>query len=306
MDNKFLSVIIPTFNRRETLRRCLDALSEQTFPKSGYEVVLADDGSNDGTADFVRAYAKTAKADIRQIQQEHKGPAAARNAGVRAARGELLLFTGDDIIPDPHMLEEHCEWHRRYPADNEAVLGYCTWSPHIRITPFMKWLEAGGVQFSYHNIMDSAEVDPELYFYTANISLKNSFLIAGEMFDEDFRYAAYEDVELGTRLKKKGLALRFNKKAVGWHEHYTSLGSSCSRMVKVGEAGELLKIKLGQKTAAPQGTPALRKMLRLLRLAFYYPAALLCEKYCANDHVFGYVMGYYRQAGAEHFWRGRK
>ena len=139
-----ITVVIPTYNRKEILRKCLAALFDQTLPKDDYEIVIVDDGSTDGTGEMVKAVAEDAPCGVRYFQQENRGPAAARNAGIRNAKGQIILFAGDDSIATPILLEEHADWHRRYPNPNMAVLGYDTWSPEIEVRPFMQWLESGG------------------------------------------------------------------------------------------------------------------------------------------------------------------
>src|SRR5689334_10888013 len=87
-----LTVIIPTFNRASTLRKCLAALARQTCGADLYEVIVADDGSTDDT----RAVAE--EAGVRCLHQPNSGANAARNRAIAESRGEILLFINDDII----------------------------------------------------------------------------------------------------------------------------------------------------------------------------------------------------------------
>ena len=84
----FISVVIPTFNRRDILEKCLMALESQNTGSeiADYEVVLVDDGSTDGTPDWIRSSA-AALPRVRLIEQSHGGPAEGRNRGVAHARG---------------------------------------------------------------------------------------------------------------------------------------------------------------------------------------------------------------------------
>ncbi len=88
-----VSVIIPTYNRKESLLRTLDSLARQTYPADRMEVIVVDDGSTDGTTDAIASR----YAAVHLIQQANQGAAAARNAGVGLARGELLVFVDDDV-----------------------------------------------------------------------------------------------------------------------------------------------------------------------------------------------------------------
>ncbi|MBU2575182.1 MAG: glycosyltransferase family 2 protein [Elusimicrobia bacterium] len=295
---KKITVIIPTYNRVDTLKKCLQALSGQTYNRSDYGIIVVDDGSGDRTADYAAALKKDFPVELEYLRQKNKGPAAARNLGIKAAQGTIVLFIGDDIIADPRLLEEHAAWHVEHAGAESAMLGYTTWSEEITITPFMKWLESSGVQFSYDTIADKNEVDPERFFYTSNISLKKDFMTRNGLFDEDFRYAAYEDMELGRRLKEKGLKLYYNKKAVGWHEHATSLDAACARMIKVGESGEIFRIKTKQErgfTESP-ASPA-RKVLRMCKFRIYYQLARFFENRAVNESVFKYIVEYYYRIG---------
>ena len=181
---------------------------------------------------------------VRYVEQPHQGPAAARNLGIREAHGELVLFIGDDIIATPNLLSEHLAWHKQYPEEHVAILGYVTWSPDIKVTPFMHWLENGGPQFKYWSIQNYQRV-PYCHLYTANISFKRELLLKNGLFDEDFPYAAYEDTELGYRLNKRGLRIVYNKQAVGYHHHPTNLDDAMKRIRRVAESRQIFWQKTG-------------------------------------------------------------
>lgn len=301
---KYLTVIIPTYNRVETLQKCLNALAAQTCPADGVEVIIADDGSTDETAELVKRFAGAGTLDVKYFWQTNKGPAAARNLGIRNASGEVLLFLGDDIIAGPCLLKRHILWHKKNRTDNTALLGYVTWAENLAVTPFMRWLENGGTQFRFNELEDSKKVDPAEFLYTCNVSLKRVFLTANGLFDEDFPYAALEDVELGRRLKVAGLELYFDRKAIAWHDHYTSLKDACRRMVKVGES----KCILDRKTGSPAHIPAsfIRRALKVFKVYAYYMLASFLEKRMVSDAIFKYVMVSYYIRGIERAGGGGK
>jgi len=233
--NMKLSVIIPSHNRKDILSKCLESLANQIV-SAEYEVLVIDDGSTDGTSDFMDDYAKDFPVPLKQYRLPGNGPAAARNVGIKNAIGDILLFIGDDIIAGtPHFLEHHLGWHQeRFPSLEIAVLGYTTWSPEIEITPYMRWLENGGPQFAYHT-MENGGFAHFFRFYTCNISLKKAF-IKDDLFDERFLYAAMEDSELGYRLQKRGMKIIFNKQALGHHYHEITLEEYCKRGFIAGRA----------------------------------------------------------------------
>ena len=296
-----ISVIIPTYNRKNTLKKCLNAVFNQTYPKTDYEVIAIDDGSTDGTEELVNSLLNDSPCVLRYFKQENKGPAAARNVGIKNAYGKIILFIGDDIIVTSTLLNEHVKWHKEYPNDNVAVLGYVTWSPEIKITPFMRWLENGGPQFHFWQIKDKVEVDTQKYFYTSNISLKRKFLLENNgFFDEEFPYAACEDIELGYRLKKKGLILNYNKDAIGHHHHFMPLTDTCRRMIRVAESSQLLAKKIG-KEQKYYSKSVIREILSKFKLIIYYSLAKFHEKRVIKKNIFRYVMEYYYLIGIKNY-----
>src|ERR1700730_17365864 len=117
MNQSFVSIVVPTYNRRASLARLLHALDQQTYPNSEFEVVVVDDGSADGTVEFVQQ--RHAEFALRVIEQAHAGPAAARNLGVQEALGALILFLDDDVVPAPTLIEEHVTTHE---VEQDAVV----------------------------------------------------------------------------------------------------------------------------------------------------------------------------------------
>lgn len=94
----FLSVIVPVYNGQTYLRQCLDCLLEQDIPAQEYEIVCINDGSQDGSGEILREYGKN-HANVVVVEQENAGVAAARNAGLKHARGEYVWFVdADDLI----------------------------------------------------------------------------------------------------------------------------------------------------------------------------------------------------------------
>ena len=100
-----ISVVLPTYNRKEKLLECLSSLERQTCPPDTFEVIVVDDGSADGTPAAVREYLTQTRLRLRYIQGEHAGPGMARNTGVQQAGGEVIAFIEDDVIAEEHWLE---------------------------------------------------------------------------------------------------------------------------------------------------------------------------------------------------------
>jgi glycosyltransferase involved in cell wall biosynthesis len=254
-----ISVIVPTYNRVDCLLRCLAALEKQTLDHSAFEIVVVDDGSTDDTRE--RLQPLIASGAIRYFHQSNSGPSRARNVGIKAARGELLLFIGDDIIATPQFLAEHLAFHQQSadgdepfglsrPAERSrrslrtkpiAVLGFSDWPDTSDVTPLMKYPGLG--QFGYHHI-EQGLVNPQdlpySFFYTSNVSIGRQFLLENDFFfDEDFARAMGEDGELAYRMQKKGLRIIYNPRALAHHEHPASFTDACRRLFLMGQVAIL-------------------------------------------------------------------
>jgi glycosyltransferase involved in cell wall biosynthesis len=131
-----VSVIVPALNASATIARTLAALAAQDFG-GGYEVVVVDDGSDDGTARIAEQWDGDVRVVV--IRQDRLGPAAARNAGVAAASGRLLAFTDADCYPAPGWLEAGVA----ALADADLVQGSVSPEPGVERGPWDRtlWVE---------------------------------------------------------------------------------------------------------------------------------------------------------------------
>lgn len=215
---KDITVIIPTYNRKELLKKTLLSLESQTYPKNRFEVIVVDDGGTDGTEATVSELKKGLSLNFSYFKQSNKGPAAARNVGIKNAEGEYIYFVDDDIELSPVCLEEHMQSHAK---EDVAILGYTIWSDKIKITEFMDFIAPNGFLFNYANIKDPNDCGYGC-FWTNNVSLHRHWL-KEDVFDENFYpergKPIMEDAELAYRLSKKGLRIVFNKNALAYHYH---------------------------------------------------------------------------------------
>ena len=204
-----LAVVIPTRERWPTLRRCLEALTAQSAP--GFEVVIAVDGEDDVVPTDL---------DATVVVRPRGGPAAARNTGVAATTRPIVFFLGDDVFLEPSAIAAHLDRHNAEPRDEVAALGRVGWHPDVANGRINRWLDWSGTQFDYR-VIEAAPTDDLGYgrFYTSNVSLKKALFESAGGFDEEFPYAAYEDIELGARLAECGMVLRYEPKAEAVHLH---------------------------------------------------------------------------------------
>jgi glycosyltransferase involved in cell wall biosynthesis len=255
------SVVIPTFRRAETLFPVLDALAAQVDPPE-FEVVVVDDGSGDDTLPRLRSY--RAPYPFRFFSQENAGPATARNRGVREARGAVVVFLGDDTVPEPPLLSIHARTHAEKSPHPVAVLGYTTWPRGLRVSPFLHHINEYGLQFGYGLIRDPEEV-PFNFFYTSNVSLPRDLLLEVGLFDTSFPHAAWEDIEVAYRLMQRGLRMVYRPSAIARHHHDITFASFRRRQEKAGEAAAIFYRKhpeLGDFLAVPLArNPAPRETL---------------------------------------------
>jgi glycosyltransferase involved in cell wall biosynthesis len=202
----FCSIVIPTYNRQPILEKCLRALERQTYSGS-YEVVVVDDGSTDDTIPWLQQQAERFP-HVRLLQQNHQGPAAARNLGVEQAAGDTIVFIDSDLVVTDTFLQAHTE----AIAQAQKTLG------HNRLFTY-------GAVINTSNF-ESPTAEPykltdfsAAYFATGNVMIPRQWLIQAGLFDPKFSLYGWEDLELGVRLKTLGLKLVKVPEAVGYHWH---------------------------------------------------------------------------------------
>jgi glycosyltransferase involved in cell wall biosynthesis len=265
------SVVIPTYRRPETLFPVLDALASQAEPPQ-YEVVVVDDGSGDETPARLAAFRPPY--EFRFFTQQNGGPASARNRGVREARGDVVLFLGDDTVPEPELLAVHAKAHRERRSYPVAVLGYTTWPRDLPVSPFLHHINEYGLQFGYGLIRDPERV-PFNFFYTSNVSLPRKLLLDAGLFDTSFPHAAWEDIEVAYRLMQQGMRMLYRPEAVARHHHDITFASFRRRQEKAGEAAAIFYRKhpeLGDFLAVPQALRLPEKTSFSRRLLPYWAA----------------------------------
>ena len=224
-----ISVVIPTFNRRETLENVLPLLAAQTLSADQYELLLCDSGSTDGTLELV---ADLKIPNLRHIlPSENRGRSGARNAGIRAAAGEFVLFTDADILPSPNLLEEHLRLHRAHPHSSvvglEVQVDSVAEYEQVRDNPYDKGRHMHG---------RSDKEMSWLFFLTGNASAPRQALLDVGLFEENFTVYGHEDLELGYRLQKAGYTIRYNAAAVNYHWHPVPFEERCDKMRHSGVA----------------------------------------------------------------------
>lgn len=205
-----VSVVVPTYNRRERLERVLRSLAEQDVDVP-IEVVVVSDGSTDGTDEYLAN--GPLPLPVVAVTQPNQGPAAARNHGVEVSSGELILFLDDDVVADRGLVRAHLAVHRRL-GNRMVVIGPMLDPPDHDMSPWVSWEQR--MLAKQYDAMHRGEYSATArQFYTGNASLRSEHLRSIGGFDPSFRRA--EDVELAYRLDDLGLDFHFEPTAVGLH-----------------------------------------------------------------------------------------
>ena len=203
-----VSVVIPTYNRKLILEKCLKALERQILNNiiSNYEIVVVDDGSTDGTCSWIRNNSEILP-HVVLYEQEHGGPALGRNLGVMKSKYEIIIFIDSDLI----VLEDFLICHINKLSSS--------------------WEKYNKKCFTYGSVINTSNFEnPEdekfkftdvsfAYFATGNVAISKDLLLNVGLFDTSFSLYGWEDLELGERLKNIGTRLIKCPKAVGFHWH---------------------------------------------------------------------------------------
>jgi glycosyltransferase involved in cell wall biosynthesis len=202
----FCSIVIPTYNRQPILEKCLRALEQQTY-SDRYEVVVVDDGSTDSTIPWLQQQAETLP-HVRLLQQNHQGPAAARNLGVEQAAGDTIVFIDSDLVVTQTFLQAHAE----ALTQAQQNLG------HNRLFTYGAVINTSNFETPTAETYKLTDFSAA-YFATGNVMIARQWLIEAGLFDPQFSLYGWEDLELGVRLKHLGLKLVKVPEAVGYHWH---------------------------------------------------------------------------------------
>lgn len=222
------SIIIPTYNRKNILKRSLGYLFEQTYPAAKYEIIVVDDGSVDGTAEMIKTLRPPCS--LRYFRQDNRGPAAARNLGIKNAKGRIIIFLDDDIFATSCLIEEHMSYHDRF--SNVFVTGHTLLLPElIKSSLFLRCAR------KRHERLPWNSANPVFSeFLIGNSSVKKeNFLDIGPL-DKTLGKYGWEDIEWGYRAHKRGLQLKFNKNAIAHHYKNPTFEESCRLHCLMGKS----------------------------------------------------------------------
>jgi len=190
-----ISIVVPTYNRPEELKNCLDSLFAQDYPKDKYEIIVVDDSVN-GSARGMLDELKRTHSNLSYIIQYHKGPASARNRGAKTSSAEIIGFVDDDCTVSKDWVRLMIKSHAQNPQI--TVVGGLTLTATQK-TPVLvsQFLSTCSIETHFNG---KQEV---VFFPTCNVSLKKRTFDTYK-FNEAFPLPGGEDLEFFWRLFKDG------------------------------------------------------------------------------------------------------
>ncbi len=208
-----VSIVIPSYNRRDSVCALVKALLDQDDPALTTEIIVVLDGSTDGSAEALAAAITGRDARVCLWQQENRGRAGARNAGLARAAGSIVLFLDDDVLPGPDLVRAH--WRAHQSAD--AVLG--------RIEPVtlegtpraIAELEEAFYRDRHAALMAPGVTIRATDVFAGNLSVKRRLLDVAGRFDESFTGYGCEDWDMGQRLLACGAIFAYAPDALVYH-----------------------------------------------------------------------------------------
>jgi GT2 family glycosyltransferase len=259
-DYPSFSVVIPTYQRRDLVCDAVRALCGITY-KGAVEIIVVVDGSIDGTAAALKSL--NCARPLRVIEQENRGLAGARNRGAAEARGDLLLFLDDDMIPEPDIIEQHA---RSFRNGADAVAG-----EFIEPAGPLAGFQTPGIARAKSSQIEASIATP-FEVFGGHMSVRRSAFESVSGFDESFtrdgRYG-YEDFDLAYRLMRH-FSVRRNPNAVSHHRkrvsarEYISRGSRCAKAeVRLREKHPEIRDQLVEWSGASRLSSRLRLLSRI-------------------------------------------
>lgn len=220
----FFSIIVPTYDRPESLKRCLQCIDELKYPKTRFEVVIVNDGGELNLERFVSPF--RSRVNIQLANQENLGPSRARNNGVSLAKGTYLAFVDDDCLISPDWLAEMADEVMRYP---ECILGGKTLNL-LENNPFAIASQLT-IDLAYERYNGNAA--NAKFFAATNIVVPKKQFVEIGCFDEAWRFS--EDREFCDRWIGRGGKLRYVETATIYHSHAIGFLGFCRRHFQYGK-----------------------------------------------------------------------
>ena len=264
-----VSIIVCTYNRRKLFDECFESLLNQSYPKDNYEIIVVD-SSDDFSEELIKNYKEKAERHrimLKYFYQEPKGLAAARNLGIKNARGEIICFTDDDCVADRFWVEKLVEGF-----DNEQIGGVGgeikAYNPKTSVEKYAK--------------MDQESAIRNSFLITCNAAYRKDVLQQVGRFDPIFKFGA-DDNDIGLRVRSKGYELKYAPNAIVYHKHRTTLNDLIKQRYNYGVGEAILSKKYGYSSIFMQFI--ITKLLGL-----FYSIAILPIKLEKNMQILNIIV----------------
>lgn len=223
-----VSIVMPTYGEQARLCAALDSLGRLDYPAAAVQLVVIDDASPD--FDPLPLQRAVGPLPLHLVRHAHnQGRAQARNSGIEAATGDLVVFLDSDMTVEPDFLRQHVHLHRQQP--DAVVIGHICRGPSVPDDCYTRYADSRGVKR-----LKAGQAVPFNYFVTGNSSLPRALLDRAGLFDADFTAYGGEDLELGYRLHRLGAPFLYAPKALSYHHHIRPLPETCRLMYTYGQA----------------------------------------------------------------------
>lgn len=208
------SIIIPTYNRPQRLRDCLQSLVDLDYPRDRFEVIVVDDGSPVSIGEVTQVFEPLMS--LRLIRQANAGPASARNTGAAAAKGDYLVFTDDDCQPDP-------SWLRALEAALAGSTDTLVGGHTVNALPENLYSTASQLLIDYIYDYYNRRQQQAMFFASNNFAMPRQVFQELGGFDTNFPLAAGEDREFCDRWNHHKYKMKYEPKARVRHSHHLQL-----------------------------------------------------------------------------------
>ena len=285
MNIPLISVVLGTFNQKTVLQTVLPMYGNQSLSPSDFEVIVVDSSSTDGAVQWLQAYALQAPFTLKILVQNNQGKAWARNDGVAMATGKWIVITDADMIPHPDFLAHHLE------AQQQTAVPTCF----------------EGLTYNFYQLewpTDKGNLTPLIphnpptnttlgwyYCLTGNLSLPKIVFEAFKGFDTDFTGYGWEDLELGYRMSKKKIPLRYLQEAINYHYHVISKDQDIERHWHKGVSAKTLLSKHPQlKWFLGLNPLSVALFLRIKESGFIYTSM---QKWYGSASIYKHRFGFW-------------
>lgn len=204
----FVSVIIPSYNSGLTIEGCLSSVLQQDYPREKYEVIVIDDGSSDESDKLILKY------PVMLLMQKHSGPGAARNKGLRYAKGEIIIFLDSDCTVDVDWISTHVQAHGNQSRTKPVGCIGGAIKPSLNDTNFIELCDYYSSWYSPPRVHKGKEYE---YLPSTNLSMRKKVMDEMGGFEESLWCG--EDIALGMKLREFGYSIIHNPSILCYHRN---------------------------------------------------------------------------------------